>query len=80
MNTFKNSCRKNDLDGPATNWSVFERLLDQRKNDKIPFLENIGNCGLHIVFNGLQNGAKKASSKLDEVLKLMWKLLQDSPA
>ena len=63
MNTFKNSCRKTDLDGLATYWSVFERLSDQRKNDKISFLENVGNCGLHIVFNGLQNETNK--SKLE---------------
>ena len=68
------------MDGPATNWSVFEKMSDQRKNDEIPCLENIGSCGLHTVSNTLQNGAKKNGWKLDEVLKSMWKLFQDSPA
>ena len=47
------------MDGPATNWSVFEKISDQRKNDEIPCLENIGSCGLQIISNALQNGAKK---------------------
>ena len=29
-------------DGPATNWSMFQNMSDQRKNNKIPCLENIG--------------------------------------
>ena len=51
------------MDGPATNWSVFEKMSDQRKNDEIPCLENIGSCELHTVSNALQSGAKK--KKLD---------------
>ena len=47
------------MDGPATNWSVFEKMSDQRKNDEIPCLENTGSCGLHTVSNALQNRAKK---------------------
>ena len=59
------------MDGPATNWLVFEIMSDQRKNDEIPCVENIGSYGLHTVSNALQNGAKKTSSKLDKVLKSM---------
>ena len=56
-------------------------MSDQRKNDEIPCSENIVSCGLHTVSNTLQNGAKKKTGwKLDEVLKSMWKLFQDSPA
>ena len=47
------------MDGVSTNWSVFEKMSDQRKNDEIPCLENIGSCGLQIISNALQNGAKK---------------------
>ena len=47
------------MDRPATNWSVFEKMSDKRKNDEIPYLENIGSCGLHIISNALQNGEKK---------------------
>ena len=65
------------MDGPATNWSVFEKISNQRKNDKMPCSENIGSCGLHTIANALQNGAKKNGWKLDEVLKSMWKLFQD---
>ena len=69
------------MDGPATNWSVFEKMSDQRKNDEIPCLENTGSCGLHTVSNALQNRAKKKNGwKLDEVLKSMWKLFQEFPA
>ena len=71
------------MDGPATNWSVFEKMSDQRKNDEVPCLENIRSCGLHTVSNALQNAAKKEKRnglKLDEVLKSTRKLFQDSPA
>ena len=40
-----------------------KKMSDQRKNDEIPCLENIGSCGLHIVSNPLQNGAKKKKKK-----------------
>ena len=68
------------MDGPPTNWSVFEKMSDQRKTDKIPCLENIKSCGLHTFSNAHQNEAKKSGSKLDRVLKSMWKLFHDSPA
>ena len=29
------------MDGPTTNWTVFEKKSDQRKNDEISCLENI---------------------------------------
>ena len=38
---------------PATNWSVFGKMSDQRNNDEIPCLENIGSCVLHTVSNTL---------------------------
>ena len=47
------------MNGPATNWPVFEKMSDQRRNDEIPCVENIGSSGLHTVSNALQNGAKK---------------------
>ena len=51
------------MDGASTNWSVFEKMSDQRKNDEIPCLKNIGSCGLHTVSNALKNGAKKKQKK-----------------
>ena len=62
--------------GPATNWSVSEKMLDQRNNDEILCLESIESCGLHTASNALQNGAKN-NWKAGEVLKSMWKLLQE---
>ena len=44
-----------------------KKMSDQRKNDEIPCLENIGSCGLHIVSNPLQNGAKKKKKKRLEI-------------
>ena len=29
------------MNGPATNWTVFEKKSDQRKNDEMSCLENI---------------------------------------
>ena len=55
------------MDGASTNWSVFEKMSDQRKNDEIPCLENIGSCGLHTVSNALKNGAKKKNKQTNPV-------------
>ena len=63
------------MDAPATNWSVFEKMSDQRKSDEIPCLENMGSCGLHTVSSAIQNGAKRTGWKLDEVLKSVWTFL-----
>ena len=46
-------------DGPATYWSMFQKMSDQRKNNKIPCLETIGSCRLRTVSNAFQNGVEK---------------------
>ena len=39
------------MDGPATNWSFFEKLLQERaeSDPDLPMLINLGGCGIHVV-------------------------------
>ena len=68
------------MDLPQLVKCQIKEMSNQRENDKIPCLKNIGSFGLHTVSNALQSGPKKTSWKLDQVLKSIWKLFQDSPA
>ena len=62
--------------GPATIGQFLKKMLDQRNNDEIFCLKSIESCGLHTASNALQNGAKN-NWKVGEVLKSLWKLLQE---
>lgn len=53
-----------------------KKILDQRTNDEIFCLKSIESCGPQTASNALQNGAKN-NWKAGEVLKSMWKLLQE---
>ena len=67
------------MDGPNTNWSVFEKLNAHRENE-LPQILEIGSCGLHVIHGAFQTGVKATGWELDGVLKAMWKLFSDSPA
>ena len=49
-------CIHLSMDGPSTNWSVMEKVMERRKGDNLPPLENIGSCGLHSVSGFLGTG------------------------
>jgi hypothetical protein len=68
------------MDGPTTNWLVFDKVQEMRKEAELPVLENIGSCGLHVVSGALHWGVKKSSWPLKKVLQGMFKLFDDSPA
>ena len=46
------------MDGPNVNLSFFKQLNDQRLENHYPALSNLGTCGLHIIHEGFQTGAK----------------------
>ena len=68
------------MDGPNTNWSVFEMLNAHREKNELPQILEIGSCGLHVIHGAFQTGVKATGWELDRVLKAMWKLFNDSPA
>ena len=47
------------MDGPHTNWKLFEELTEDRNisDPELPQLINTGSCGLHIVHGVFKTGA-----------------------
>ena len=68
------------MDGPNTNWKVFEKFNTAREANDDPCLDDIGSCSLHIVSGSLNAGVTETSWEIDKIMKSMWKLLSDSPA
>ena len=68
------------MDGPNTNWKVFELLFSDRNEKEWSNLLNLGSSGLHIVHGAFQTGIKATNWEVEEVLKVMFKLFHDSPA
>ena len=64
-------CIHLSMDGPSTNWSVMEKVMERSKGDNLPPLENIGSCGLHSVSGSLGIGLKSSLWTLKKVLKSM---------
>ena len=60
-------CIHLSMDGPSTNWSVMEKVMERRKGDNLPPLENIGSCGLHSVSGSLGIGLKSSLWTLKKV-------------
>ena len=68
------------MDGPNTNWKMYSNMCDQRKDDGLPALLNLGSCGLHTVHGAFKNGVQKTGWELQVLLKDLGKLFKDSPA
>ena len=67
------------MDGPNTNWKVFEKFNTAREANDDPCLADIGSCSLHIVSGSLNAGVTETSWEIDKIMKSMWKLLSDLP-
>ena len=68
------------MDGPSTNWVVFDLLSSDRSENELPVLSNLGSCGMHVVHGAFQTGIKASDWSLEKVMKAMWRLFHDSPA
>ena len=70
------------MDGPATNWSFFEKLLQERaeSDPDLAMLINLVSCGIHVVHGVFKSGVEATGWKLDNLLRSMFYLLRDSPA
>ena len=68
------------MDGPSTNWVVFDLLSSDRSEYELPVLSNLGSCGMHVVHGAFQTGIKASDWSLEKVMKAMWRLFHDSPA
>ena len=68
------------MDGPTTNWSVYNKIQEIRKEKDLPVLSNLGSCGLHSVSGALGTGLTTSSWPLKKVMKSLFNLFYDSPA
>ena len=46
------------MDGPNTNWKVYENLKSHRTEKEFPQIIDVGSCGLHVVHRTFQTGMK----------------------
>lgn len=68
------------MDGPHVNWKVFREVSDTVQERSGHSLLNIGSCGLHVVHNSFKSGIKASGWDLENFLKSLFYLFQDSPA
>ena len=66
-------------DGPNVNLLFLKNLNEQRQEEELDPLIDIGTCGLHIIHGSLKAGAKASGWELNNLLKSMWQFLHDSP-
>ena len=69
------------MDGPNTNWKVFELLFSYRNEKEWSNLLNLDSNGRYIVRGTFQTGIKATNWEIEKVLKsAMFKRFHDSPA
>ena len=50
------------MDGPSVNWSFYDKLGKEMKDECGMGLLNIGSCGLHVIHGALQTGDHQLTS------------------
>ena len=70
------------MDGPSTNWKLYDELSKDRANSDpdLPELINVGSCGLHIIHGAFKRGAVATGWHIDNLLRSLWYLFSDAPA
>ena len=68
------------MDGPNTNWKVFDSLQNHREELEDSSLLNLRSCELHLVHVAFKTGLQESSWDIHKILKAMWKIFQDNPA
>ena len=70
------------MDGPSTNWKLYDELSKDRANSDpdLPELINVGSCGLHIIHRAFKRGAVATGWHIDNLLQSLWYLFSDAPA
>ena len=53
-------------------------VLEQRRDDNLKQLLEVGNCGLHTVHNGFKHDGKASGWWIDKVLRAMYKIFDQS--
>ena len=67
------------MDGPRTNWVLYDLLCNEREKEENPTLINIGNCGLHIIHGVFKNGVQATNWNISKLPKACLAFFHDSP-
>ena len=67
------------MDVPGVNWPFFREIQKLREQKELPQLINIGSCGLLIIHGAFQTGVTTTYQNIKGTLKVIYKLLHDSP-
>ena len=68
------------MDGPTTNWAVFDKLRHHREESEMPVLFDIGSGSPHVFNGAFQLEVEATKWNLSKVFQAMWKVLHDSCA
>ena len=50
------------MDGPTTNWAVFDKLRQHMEGNEMPVLFDIDSCSLHVVYGFFHKKTKKITN------------------
>ena len=68
------------MDGPSTNWKLFDFIhKDQEKKEQKKLLD-IGSCSLHIIHGAFKSGVEKNGWDMKSIFKAAYTILHDTPA
>ena len=68
------------MDGPSVNLKVYNEIVQDRQENMVHSLIDIGSCSLHIVHGSFKTGAEKTGWNLKALLKGSFQILHDTPA
>ena len=68
------------MDGPNTNWRVYENLKSHLTEKKFLQIIDVRSYGLHVVDGAFHTGEKTNGWKFEKVLNAIWQLINDSSA
>ena len=66
-------------DGPNVNLSFLEMVKDNRKEEELPKLIDLGTCGLHTIHNGFKHGEKASGWFVNKFLTALYKIFDQAP-
>ena len=68
------------MDGPSTNWKLFEPNQKDREEKEQKTLLDIGSCSLHTIHVAFKSGAEKNGWDIKSIFKAAYTILLDTPA
>ena len=68
------------MNGPSTNWKLFELIQKDREEKQQKKLLDIGSCSLHIIRGAFKSGSEKNGWAIKSIFKAVYTILHDTPA